>query len=98
MEPAIQKKVLPPKGFGAKPSGIPAVEVEEGASYRPTYDAHQDMLATALAVEVKKQEKDKKWDRMLRGERADAPKLEVRILYQLSLTIFFIRMCQKSMT
>lgn len=75
--PALKKPVLPPKGFTQKPSGLPAVEVEAGASYRPTYEAHQDLLAAALAVEVKKKGKEKKWNRMLRGEKANAPKLEV---------------------
>jgi len=76
VEAAIPKQVLPPKWPVEMTSALPAVEIEAGDSYHPTYEAHQDQLATAVAAELKKQEKEKKWNRMLRGERKNAPRLE----------------------
>jgi len=69
--PFVEKKVIK-KPNQPKPSFLPAVEVTAaGNSYRPTYEAHQDVIgvAVARALEDEEREKEEKEARRILNSR-----------------------------
>ncbi|KAI8921422.1 ribosome biogenesis protein Nop53/GLTSCR2 [Powellomyces hirtus] len=58
LEPTVVKPVKKPKFADTRPSAIPAVEItHSGASYNPSFDAHQEALQRAVQEEEFVQEK-----------------------------------------
>jgi len=64
----VRKKAAMPRAPPrVAPSKLPAVDIPApGASYRPTYDAHQDELGEAVAQVLAKQAKEKIWNKRQR--------------------------------
>lgn len=62
---------------GYKYRNTPAVEVAHaGASYNPTYEDHQDLLAAAHEIEVDKEKKQKRIERALHVPYEELPDLD----------------------
>ncbi|XP_021340488.1 glioma tumor suppressor candidate region gene 2 protein-like, partial [Mizuhopecten yessoensis] len=56
-----RRRINVPKHYTEKPSEVSSVQVPDpGASYNPSYEDHQNLLAKALDVEVKRERKERK--------------------------------------
>eukprot|EP01087_Luapelamoeba_hula_P021333 TRINITY_DN742_c0_g2_i2.p1 TRINITY_DN742_c0_g2~~TRINITY_DN742_c0_g2_i2.p1 ORF type:complete len:474 (+),score=153.06 TRINITY_DN742_c0_g2_i2:1357-2778(+) len=72
---AIKPPVKVPKTRTERVSALPALRIDPGESYRPSYKDHQDLLAQVVAKEMRKKELNKKWERVLKKEPANQAKL-----------------------
>jgi len=69
VEPAITKPVKPPKGLLERQRVLKTRAVglaTPGHSYRPTYQDHQDLLGGVLAKKLKRQEENRRINRIVR--------------------------------
>lgn len=56
LDPCLPPPVLPPQKYKSSDTSLPAVEIPHpGASYNPTFTDHQELLQSALNVEVKRE-------------------------------------------
>ncbi|XP_060083805.1 ribosome biogenesis protein NOP53-like [Ylistrum balloti] len=56
-----KRRINVPRHYHQKPSEMSSIQVPDpGASYNPSYDDHQNLLAKAHDVEVKREKKEKK--------------------------------------
>jgi len=56
LDPCLPAPVLPPQKYKPSDTSLPAVEIPHpGASYNPTFTDHQELLQSALNVEVKRE-------------------------------------------
>ncbi|XP_069117828.1 ribosome biogenesis protein NOP53-like [Argopecten irradians] len=82
-----RRRINVPKHYNQKPSEITGVQVPDpGASYNPSYDDHQNLLAKAHDIEVKRERKERKLYNAVEAQfrKVSAEELEANLQAEMS--------------